>query len=139
MSPGKAIPAQTLTGIKLWMFIKLNILIWYWNIQQNQCLYIKKHVVHNIHRLTWGSYARGPPGNCPAYPCTKTGLGKNINVSVRLYFRYSCLWISRSTGWISYHLWQTMQEWCENQWNKSYDNKKHNGELRKLHRLFVGK
>ena len=34
--------------------------------QQNQCLNIKKkHAVHNIHRLVWGHYVRGPQGNCP--------------------------------------------------------------------------
>jgi len=33
----------------------------YWYFQQNQCLNIKKHAVHNIHRLAWNPYARGVP------------------------------------------------------------------------------
>jgi len=29
---------------------------------KNHCLSIKTHAVHNIHRLAWGPYARGVPG-----------------------------------------------------------------------------
>jgi hypothetical protein len=38
------IPTQPLIGIKLSMYIKLNIYIyiWYWYIQQSQCLKIRK-------------------------------------------------------------------------------------------------
>ena len=32
-------------------WIKLNIYLLYWYFQQIQCLDIKKHAVHNIHRL----------------------------------------------------------------------------------------
>ena len=39
------------------MSIKLNIYLLYWYFQQNQCLNIKKHVVHNIHGLAWGPWA----------------------------------------------------------------------------------
>ena len=35
---------------------------------------VKKTAVHNIHKLAWGPYARGPPCNCPACPCGKTAL-----------------------------------------------------------------
>jgi hypothetical protein len=44
----------------------LNLLYWYF--QQNLWLNIKKHAVHNIHRLAWGSYARGAPGQLPSIP-----------------------------------------------------------------------
>jgi hypothetical protein len=37
--------------------IELNIYILYWYFQQNQCLNIKKHAVHNIHRLAWAVHA----------------------------------------------------------------------------------
>ena len=40
--------------------------------QQNQCLNIKKHAVHNIQILPWGPMFMRPPGNCPACPCVKT-------------------------------------------------------------------
>ena len=36
------------------MSIELNRNLLYWYFQENQCLNIKKHAVHNIHRLTWG-------------------------------------------------------------------------------------
>jgi len=39
----------------------------YWYFQQNQCLNIKKHIVHNRHRLAWS-----PSDNCPVCPCAKT-------------------------------------------------------------------
>jgi hypothetical protein len=32
---------------------ELNRNLLYWYFQENQCLNIKKHAVHNIHRLTW--------------------------------------------------------------------------------------
>ena len=35
---------------------------------------LKKNAVHNIHKLAWGPYARGPSCNCPACPCVKTAL-----------------------------------------------------------------
>jgi hypothetical protein len=34
--------------------LELNRNLLYWYFQENQCLNIKKHAVHNIHRLTWG-------------------------------------------------------------------------------------
>jgi hypothetical protein len=40
--------------------IKLNMYLLYWYIQQNQCLNIKKHDVHNI---AWAPMLAGPPGN----------------------------------------------------------------------------
>ena len=40
---------------------------------------IKKHAVHNIHRLTCGPYAHGPPGICPACPCVRTTLVERRN------------------------------------------------------------
>ena len=36
--------------------------------QQNQCLNIKKHALHSIHRLAWGPYVRGAPGQLPSVP-----------------------------------------------------------------------
>ena len=45
------LPTQPLTGIKRKWSIKLNLCILYWYLQQNQCLNIKTHAVHNIHRL----------------------------------------------------------------------------------------
>ena len=53
---------------------KINIYLLYWYFQQNECLSIKKHVIHNIHRLAWGLYIRGALGNCPVFPCIKTVL-----------------------------------------------------------------
>jgi hypothetical protein len=47
------------------LMIKLNIYLLYWYFQQNQCLNIKTHVIHNIHRLSWGPYVRGAPGQLP--------------------------------------------------------------------------
>jgi hypothetical protein len=46
-APGKSsalgsIPTQSLTGIKLLMYIKLNIYILYWYFQQSQCLSLRK-------------------------------------------------------------------------------------------------
>jgi hypothetical protein len=46
------------------MSIKLIVYLLYWYFQQNQCLNIKKHTIHKIHRLAWGCYARGPLSNC---------------------------------------------------------------------------
>jgi predicted membrane channel-forming protein YqfA (hemolysin III family) len=42
------------------LMIKLNIYLLYWYFQQNQCLNIKTHVIHNIHRLSWGPRATAP-------------------------------------------------------------------------------
>ena len=52
------LPTQPLTGIKLFMLIKLNIYLLYWYCQQNQCFNNKKHTLYNIHRLTC-ALARG--------------------------------------------------------------------------------
>ena len=35
--------------------------------QQNQCLNIEKHAVHNIHRFAWGPYFRGALGQSMLY------------------------------------------------------------------------
>jgi len=43
---------QPLTGIKLQMSIKLNIKLLHLYFQQNQFSYIKKHAIHNKHRLS---------------------------------------------------------------------------------------
>ena len=43
------------------MSIKFNIYLSYWYFQQNQCLNINKHVIHNIHRLTWDTYGNRVP------------------------------------------------------------------------------
>ena len=37
-----------------------NMYLLYWYFQQNQCLNIKKHAVHNIHRLAWSPYSQEP-------------------------------------------------------------------------------
>jgi hypothetical protein len=60
---------QTLTGIKLFFTwsIKLNIYFLYWYFQQNHYLSTKKHAVYNIHRLVWGSFARGTPSRATAH------------------------------------------------------------------------
>jgi hypothetical protein len=42
------------------MSIELNIYLLYWYFYQNQCSSIKKHAVHNIHRLTWAPRLMGP-------------------------------------------------------------------------------
>jgi hypothetical protein len=56
--------------------IKLNIyyfeLVQYF--QQNMCLKIKKHAVHNIHKLAWAPKLVGTPGNFPVCPYVKTAL-----------------------------------------------------------------
>jgi hypothetical protein len=44
------------------MSIQLNIYLLYWYFQENQCLNIKKHAVHNIHILAWAPMIVGPPG-----------------------------------------------------------------------------
>ena len=62
------LPAQLLTGIKLKILIKLNLYLFYWYFQQNQCLNIKKHAVYTMHRLAWGPYDRGAPGQLPGMP-----------------------------------------------------------------------
>ena len=46
----------------------------YWYFQQNQCLNIKRHTVHNIHILSWGTMLVGSPDNCPVCPYAKTAL-----------------------------------------------------------------
>ena len=48
------------------MVDKLKIYLLNWYFQHNHCLNIKKNDVHNIHRLAWGPYARGPPGQLPS-------------------------------------------------------------------------
>ena len=53
-------PIQPLTGVKLQMSIELNINLLHRYFQQDACLNIKKHAVHNIHRLPWG------PGQLPS-------------------------------------------------------------------------
>jgi hypothetical protein len=62
------LPTQPLTGIKCNWSIKLNIYLLYWYFQQNQCLTIKRHAVHNIHISAWGPYARGAPAQLPSVP-----------------------------------------------------------------------
>ena len=57
----------------MYMSIKLNIYL-YWHFQQNKCLNIQKHTVHNIHRLAWAPMLVGPTGNYPVYQCAKTEL-----------------------------------------------------------------
>jgi hypothetical protein len=68
--PGKSI---ALGPISTQPFTTVNVdqiktYLLYWYFQQNQCLSIKKHAVHNIHRLTWGLYARRAPGHMPSVP-----------------------------------------------------------------------
>ena len=46
----------------------------YWYFQQNQCLNIKNHAVYNIHRLVWGSFARGTTAQLPIVPIHNTAL-----------------------------------------------------------------
>jgi len=43
--------------------IKHTVYVLHWCFQQNQCLNIKKHAVHNIHRLT-----RNPGRQLPGVP-----------------------------------------------------------------------
>ena len=50
------------------MSIKLNIYLLYEICQQNQCLSIKKHDVHDIHRFVWGPYTCGAPRQLPNVP-----------------------------------------------------------------------
>ena len=47
------------------MSIQLNIYLLYWYFQQNQCLNIKKHAVHNIY-----IYQYGPMSTCLPHPQT---------------------------------------------------------------------
>ena len=68
--PGKSI---ALEPISTQPFTTVNVdqiktYLLYWYFQQIQCLSIKKHAVHNIHRLTWGLYARRAPGHMPGAP-----------------------------------------------------------------------
>jgi hypothetical protein len=55
------------------MSIELNISLLYWYFQQNQCLSIKRHAVHNIHRFAMGPYTRGAPGQLPSVPMRYDG------------------------------------------------------------------
>ena len=72
LGPGKSSPLGplptplTATGIKLLLSIILNIYLLYWYFQQNQRLNIKKHAIHNIHRLAWALMLVGSLGNCPS-------------------------------------------------------------------------
>jgi hypothetical protein len=69
--------------------IKLNIHVYllYLHFQQNQCLNIKKHAVHNIHRLAWGLIYMlvGAPGNCPVWPCVDTALHATCFMYVKFF------------------------------------------------------
>ena len=62
------LPTQPLTGIKMYMSIKLNIYLLYWYFQQNQCLNIKTYAVHNIKTLAIGHNAHGTLGQLPTMP-----------------------------------------------------------------------
>ena len=88
MPPGKAVHwghNHSKEEICKWS-IKLNIYLLYLDFQQNQCLNIKKHAVHNIHRLAWGPiYACGPPGNCPVWPCVNTALHATCFMYVKFF------------------------------------------------------
>ena len=57
----------------------------YWYFQQNQCLNIKKHIVHNKYRLAWGTLE-----NCPVCPCVKTALISGDVDNDSLWFRQLC-------------------------------------------------
>jgi hypothetical protein len=48
------------------MLVKSNIYLLYLYFQQNQSLNIKKHAIHNKHRLAWGPSARTAPGQLPS-------------------------------------------------------------------------
>jgi len=73
------------------MSIELNIYLLFWYFQQNQCLSINKHALHNIHRLAWDpSYARGIPGNCPACPFSKTALIFSTYYMYAISYRRQC-------------------------------------------------
>jgi len=81
LGPGKnsalgPLPTQPLTATGIKLSIILNIYLLYWYFQQNQCLNIKKHAIHNIHRLAWAPMLVGAPGNCPSCPCVKTALNR---------------------------------------------------------------
>ena len=68
------LPKQPLTGIKL-IFDKIkHIFIILIFPTKSVFKNIKKHAIHNIHRLAWGLMLVGPPLNCPTCPCTKTAL-----------------------------------------------------------------
>ena len=82
--------------------IKLNIHVYllYLHFQQNQCLNIKKHAVHNIHILAWGLiYACGPPGNCPVWPCVDTAL----HATCFMYVKFFLHLVQISTGKKAYN------------------------------------
>jgi hypothetical protein len=61
-----------------------HIYLFYWYFQQNQCLNIKKHAVHNIHRLAWGSYACETPGQLPNVPMRYDGTGCDILLAIHI-------------------------------------------------------
>jgi hypothetical protein len=48
--------------------IKHIIYLLYLYFQQNQCLIIKKHAIHNLHALAWGPYGCEAPGQLPGVP-----------------------------------------------------------------------
>jgi hypothetical protein len=62
--------------------IKLNIIFIVLALPPKQCLNIKTHAVHNIHRLAWGPYVRAAPGDCPACPCVKTARATGLLFSL---------------------------------------------------------
>ena len=62
--------------------IKLNLIFIVLALPPKQCLNIKTHAVHNIHRLAWGPYVRAAPGDCPACPCVKTARATGLLFSL---------------------------------------------------------
>ena len=80
--------------------LKLNHIFIVFVLPSKLVLNIKKHGVHNIHRLAWGPYTRGSPSNClhrlawgpytrgspsncPVCPCVKTAL---LHTNVKIVF-----------------------------------------------------
>ena len=51
------------------MWIKLNKFLLNWYFQQNPCLNIKKHVVHNMYKLAWGLRATAQRANALRRHC----------------------------------------------------------------------
>jgi hypothetical protein len=64
----------------------INIYFLYWYFQQNQCLNIKNHSVYNIHRLVWGSFARGTTAQLPIVPIHNTAL-RTVTVILIINFK----------------------------------------------------
>jgi hypothetical protein len=56
----------------------------YWYFQQNQCLNIKNYAVYNIHRLVWGSFARGTTGQLAIVPIHQTAL-RTVTVKLIIF------------------------------------------------------